>query len=362
MQTESRQKERGRQEMKAIMYEGPRQLKVIDMPVLPMGDKQIRLKSICSGVSHGTEMNVYRGLAPFFRKKQDPVTRLFLKAEEDETWEYPIRSFDPGVWYMGYASVGEVVEVGKEVYNVKAGDIVVCSAPHQEENVINAADAVVLPKDIAPEAGILFTNLITAYNGVMDTHITLGDVVVVSGLGVLGQLVVQMSRMSGAHKVYGIDVIEKRRKAALENGCDEVFNPKETDVALEIRRRTNNRGADKVIEVSGNAGALNEAVRIAAPETTVTALAWYQGALSDVNLSEEFHHNRIGIKQSQTGAVDPAFSNLWDYPRRVETCLDILRHLKTENLMTSYAYKDIAKAYQVIDQKPDEVIQVMLKY
>lgn len=348
--------------MKAMMYEGARQLKVVDMPKLPMAENQIRLQSICSGVSHGTEMNVYRGLAPFFRKKQDPATRLFLKAEEDETWEYPICSYSPGVWYMGYACVGKVVEAGSAVENIKVGDIVACSAPHQEENVIAAEDAVVLPEDISPEAGILFTNLITAYNGIMDTHINLGEVVVISGLGVLGQLLVQMARMSGASKVYGIDVIEKRRKTALENGCDEVFNPAEEDVALEIRRRTRNKGADKVIEASGNAKALNEAIRIAAPETTVTALAWYQGNLSDVVLSEEFHHNRIGIKQSQTGSVDPSYSHMWNYDRRVETCLDILKHLKTDNLMTRFPYDNVAEAYRIIDQEPDKVIQVMLTY
>ena len=54
------------------MYEGPRQLKVIEMPRLPLKENQIRLKTICSGVSHGTEMNVYRGLAPFFQKKTGP--------------------------------------------------------------------------------------------------------------------------------------------------------------------------------------------------------------------------------------------------------------------------------------------------
>ena len=96
----------------------------------------------------------------------------------------------------------------------------------------------------------------------------------ISGRGVLGSSWVQMARMSGAHKVYGIDMIEKRRAAALENGCDRVFDPSEQDVALEIRRLTGNRGADKVIEASGNAKALNEAIRIAAPDTTVTALAW----------------------------------------------------------------------------------------
>ncbi len=58
--------------MKAIMYDGPRDLKVIEVPRLTMREDQIRLRSLYSGVSHGTEMNVYRGLAPFFRKKQDP--------------------------------------------------------------------------------------------------------------------------------------------------------------------------------------------------------------------------------------------------------------------------------------------------
>lgn len=345
-----------------MMYEGPGCLKMIEVPSPDMGAGQIRLKSICSGVSHGTEMNVYRGLAPFFRKKQDPETRLFLKAREDESWDYPIKSCDPGVWFMGYASVGRVTETGKDVSGIKVGDIVACSAPHQEENVIDACQAVILPDGISPEAGILFTNLITAYNGIMDTHIHLGDVVVVSGLGVIGQLVVQMARMSGASRVYGIDVIEKRRKAALENGCDEVFHPSEKDVALEIRKRTSNRGADKVIEASGSPRALNEAIRIAAPETTVTALAWYQGGLSSVDLSEEFHHNRIGIKQSQTGTVDPSFSNLWNYPRRVEMCLEILNKLKTENLMTTFDYEDIASAYQIIDKEPEKVIQVMITY
>ena len=83
---------------------------------------------------------------PVFQEKAGSGYPPVLAAGEDETWEYPIRSFDPGVWYMGYASVGEVVETGKAVKGIKGGDIVACSAPHQEENVINAEDAVVLPK------------------------------------------------------------------------------------------------------------------------------------------------------------------------------------------------------------------------
>ena len=70
---------------------------------------------------------------------------------------------------MGYASVGEVIEVGSAVTGIRVGDIVTVSAPQQEENVVYAADAVILPKEIPAEKGILFTNLITAYNGIMDT-------------------------------------------------------------------------------------------------------------------------------------------------------------------------------------------------
>ena len=348
--------------MKAMMYEGPKQLKITEVPALAMGEDEIRLKSLYSGVSHGTEMNVYRGLAPFFRKKQDPETRLFVPAADNEVWEYPVKSCDPGVWDMGYASVGEVIETGSRVTGIKKGDIVGCSAPHQEENVICARDAVLLPDTIPAEKGILFTNLITAYNGIMDTHIHLGEVVVISGLGVIGQLLVQMAKMSGAWKVYGVDVLEKRRNAALENGCDEAFDPASCDVAMEIRMRTGKRGADKVIEASGNGKALNEAIRIAAPETSITALAWYQGALSSVDLSEEFHHNRIGIKQSQTGAMDPAFSNLWDYRRRVDTCIHILEKLKTDNLFTEFEYDEIQKAYHMIDEEPEKIIQAVITY
>ena len=54
--------------MKAIMYKGPRDLEVIQVPRQDMGEDQIRLKSVYSGVSHGTEMNIYRGIAPFFIK------------------------------------------------------------------------------------------------------------------------------------------------------------------------------------------------------------------------------------------------------------------------------------------------------
>lgn len=350
--------------MKIMVYEGPRKLIVAETSDNPMGRDEVRIKTLYSGISHGTEMNVYRGAAPFFRSKNDPETRLFTPASESEKWTYPIRSCDPGVWYMGYANVGEIIETGADVREIKKGNIVFSNSPHQSQAVKKETEVVRIPDSIDPGEGVFFTNLITTFNGILDTKIKLGDTLVVSGLGVLGQLCIQMAKMSGAFKVYGVDVLNKRLDTAMENGADGVFNPLDgKDIAKEIRRLTGNRGADAVIEVSGNQKALNEAVRIAAPDTVITALGWYQGGCGDMDLSEEFHHNRVSIKCSQMGSINSEFRHMWDFKRREKTCLELLGKLKLGNLITHrIPYDEISSAYEMIDKNPSDIIQVVLTY
>lgn len=348
--------------MKVMIYEGPRRLKVDEVPDFPLGENQIRVQTMYSGISHGTEMNVYRGVAPFFRRKQGEG-RLFRDAETKEKWTYPIKSCDPGVWYMGYANVGKVIEVGSNVKDLIVGDIVYSHSSHQSQLVMDQHGAIKLPENIKPEYGVFFTNLMTTFNGILDTRIKLGDTVVISGLGVLGQLLIQMSKMSGAFRVIGVDVFEKRLRAALENGADYVFSPKTCDdVALEIRKLTGMKGADVVIEVSGNPKALNEAIRIAAPDTTITALGWYQGQCTALDLSEEFHHNRVSIKCSQTCTIDPQISHMWTHDRKVKSCLELLGKLKLDNLINKIPFDDVASAYEMVDKDPKDIIQVVLTY
>ena len=60
--------------------------------------------------------------------------------------------------------------------------------------------------------------------------------------------------------------------------------------------------------------------------------------------------------------MDTVFSNLWDYERRVETCIRFLERLKTDNLFKEYAYDEIPEAYRVIDQEPEKIIQAVITY
>ena len=80
--------------MKISVYEGPKKLVVQEVPDMDIQDDEVRIKTLYTGISHGTEMNVYRGYAPFFNKKYDPETRLFVDSDDEQRWSYPIRSCD----------------------------------------------------------------------------------------------------------------------------------------------------------------------------------------------------------------------------------------------------------------------------
>ncbi len=71
--------------MKIMVYEGPGKLKVEEVNDFSIKEDEVRMKSLYSGISHGTEMNVYKGTASFFRRKRDGRTKLFLDAKTEES-------------------------------------------------------------------------------------------------------------------------------------------------------------------------------------------------------------------------------------------------------------------------------------
>ena len=176
--------------MKEITYTAPKTLCVTEAPSLPLAPDHVRIATMYSGISHGTEMNIYRGDAPQWTKVKDDRSNLFIDPPAGQhAWTYPVSSGDPGVWYMGYAAVGRISEVGSNVHTLQVGDLVYAQAPHMSEITAWEGSCVKLPEGVDPRTGIFLNNLNTAFNGILDSRIKLGDWVVVSGLGVLGQMI-----------------------------------------------------------------------------------------------------------------------------------------------------------------------------
>jgi 2-desacetyl-2-hydroxyethyl bacteriochlorophyllide A dehydrogenase len=343
----------------------------IDIPLPEPGVGDIVVKAVASAISHGTEMNVYRGLAPQLSKIFDSKLRLFLPvAESDEPRALPARGYylpSDAPWAYplayGYANVGQVVAAGSDVTNVSVGDFVYAYVPHQTAYVIPAANAIPLPELKDPAQGVLFSNLNTAFNGVLDTDIRIDDTVVVFGQGVVGLLVTQFLKRTPARTIVAVEGIPARRELAKRFGADVVLDPTQEDVALAVRHLTGGRGADVVIEASGSYAALQEAIRTAAPDTTVTVLSWYGGAGQALAFSDEFHHNRITLKSSQVGKIGPDLSATHSLVRRAESIVHAFDELDLEPLISDRVpFADALRGYALVDARDPNTIQVVFSY
>ena len=344
---------------KGIVFTQPRTVGFESYEDLPLGPHELRVRTLYSGISAGTEMTAYRGSNPYLFKQWDAANRLFL-ASEAPSQPYPLSGW-------GYEEVGEVVEVSPDITSLRAGDIVYGTWGHRTHHILQEeyASQRIKPEGLDPILAIYSHLGPIALNGILDGNIHVGETVAVFGLGVLGQMIVQLARLSGA-RVFGVDMIEKRLGVAKELGAiEEGINPRDGSPAEQIKALTHGRGADVTIEVTGSAKALNEAIRATAYSARVVALGFIQGEAQGLFLGEEFHHNRINLVCSQISNVNPALSYRWDRLRMIHTIMDLqakgslnLRPVITHIL----PFKQAAQGYQILDKAPDQALQVVLDF
>jgi len=333
---------------RSLWFEAPRRVGFRDTPVAGPGKGEIQVQALYSGISQGTELLVYRGqVAP------DLPLDLGLTTMEG-SFRFPIK--------YGYASVGEVLEVGTAVTALRPGERVFVHYPHQSAYVVHAARAIPLPTDLPPMYGVFLASLETAFNIVLDSRLHLGETVAIFGQGVVGLLLTQLLRKAGAELVIAIDRFERRRALAQQLGAHLVFPPTE-DIAQQIRACTDGRGADVVIEASGAPEALTPAIRAVADQATVVVVSWYGSKPVMLSLGEEFHRGRLTLKSSQVSRLDPSLAPRWTLERRLQTVLHWLPVLPLDRLISHrYPFAEASRAYAQADQHPEEVVQVVFDY
>ena len=341
--------------MKALILEGPRRLAFEDADDPPLGLDDVRIRTLLSGVSAGTELTQYRGTSPFLDKRFDEARRLFV-AGEGPSWPYPVRT-------LGYEEVGEVVEIGAQVHGVKLGDRVFGTWNHRSHSVISAdyARDRAMPEGADPRIGIFSHIGAVALNGVHDAQIRLGDTVAVFGLGVPGQIVCQAARASGG-RVIAVDPDGERRALALKLGAAEALSPE--GAAEAIKAHTGGRGADSCIEVSGVPAALAEAIRAVAYSARVVAMGFFQGQAA-LPLGEEFHHNRVQLVCSQISGVAPEASYRWSKPRLWRTAVE-LQHAGVLDLIPlithTVPFGEAPALFERLDRGEPGLLQAVLEF
>ena len=331
----------------SVWFSGPGKVELRREPLPPLGDTDVRIRALVSGVSHGTEMLVYRGQVP-------PELELDLPTLRG-SFAFPIK--------YGYASVGRVVEVGPGVGDLADGDLAFCLHPHQSEYVVAAGLAVRLPGELEPERGVFLANLETAVNVTLDAAPRLGERVLVLGQGVVGLLVARLLRETGAGVIMTVDSFERRRELSRTfAAADVVFSPDE-DVVARVRELTDGLGADLAVEVSGSPAALGTAIDSLAFGGTVVVCSWYGTKPVAVPLGGAFHRRRLRLVSSQVGSIDAALQPRWSPCRRLDLAASFAARLDLSRLITHRVpLACAADAYRLIDEQAAKTVQVVLTY
>jgi 2-desacetyl-2-hydroxyethyl bacteriochlorophyllide A dehydrogenase len=339
-----------------LLLTGPRALDIAEYDERPPGPGEARASAIASGISHGTELQLWRGTSAFHEQRFDPELRLFVPAEAGAA--YPLR--------LGYEWVGRIAEVGAGVEAVREDDLVHLPRPHAETHVFAIDEPAGLPfrlpDGLAAERGTLLQTATIAVQAVHDASLKLGDRVAVFGLGVFGLLAVQLARLAGAEWIAAVDPVAGRRELGLRLGADVVYDPTSTDVGLELRR-LDRVGADVAIEFSGTYPALQQALRSVRVAGTVVAAGFYPGG--ELALGQEFHHNRLTLVASMGGWGSPPREPRWPRSRARGLAASLLAdgRLHVDDLITHrFPFGRAADAYELIDAQPDDVLRVLLDY
>jgi threonine dehydrogenase-like Zn-dependent dehydrogenase len=331
-----------------------------------LGPDDVRLRTLYSGISTGTELTAYRGTNQYLTKLWDNDLRLFKIVPSAEVPEHNRTSISWPVIAWGYEECGEVIEVGSNVHDIPVGTIIFGTWGHRTHHIVPAwyARERKLAAGVDAKYGIFSQIGAIALNGILDSRLVLGETVAIFGLGVVGLLTAQLAKLAGAY-VIGVDMLESRRNIALQCGIDHVLDPSSVDAAERIKQMTNRRGADVVFESSGNYHAYHQAIRAAAYSSRVIAQGFYQGEARGLFLGDEAHHNRINIVVSQISGVAPELQHRWNELRLQQTFMRFVgeHRLRLEPMITHVVpASEAGSAFAMLDQRPQEALQVILDF
>jgi len=227
---------------KYIVFPDKHQVDVWEEEIAPPAPDEILCAADKSLISTGTELHCLNGIF-------DPGTNW-------HGWvRYPFRP--------GYSMVGSVIAAGADVTGIQVGDRIASYGLHQQFYKIKLAGAkqrfdipegigiYVLPHAITSEEGTWRSLAVTTQNALRRAQFTFGEVAVVVGLGILGQLVTQYLAAAGARLIIAVDPFTARLELASRNGATHTLPMLAQDAEEAVREITGGWMADVVFDVTG---------------------------------------------------------------------------------------------------------------
>ena len=286
---------------KQIVFTEKNKAELLDVEGSILKPNQVRVKTIVSTISSGTEKANITG---------NPT--VSLDSKPDSVAVFPR--------FSGYSASGIVVEKGEDVKTLEIGDrVAMYWSVHITHNVVDEGNAVKIESD-----NVSFEEAALAHIGtfplaaIRKTRLEIGESAMVMGLGTLGLLAVHFARAAGAVPVIAVDPVAERREKALKFGADYALNPFDKDFVQKVKEITGG-GVNVAIEVTGQGAGLNEVLDCMARFGRVALL----GCTRESDFTVDYYRKVHGPGITLIGAHTMARPQNDSYPGYFTTADDI---------------------------------------
>jgi propanol-preferring alcohol dehydrogenase len=336
--------------MRAVLLPGDKQVNVVDRPIPSPGAHEVLVKTAASAICR-SDMSIYYG---------DPIVGE--------------QAADGPLVVPGHEAAGVVVEIGSAVEGVQVGDRVAgylavgdqhggfaavglpmldpgwkcfgfdIDGGDAEYFVLPEANCLPLPDGISFRAGAVLTDMVgTQYHTQKRLGVSARHTVAVVGLGPMGAAAVLISNALGA-RVIAVDVLDSRLEQASNLGATELVNSAKVDAVSRVQELTAGRGADVVIECSGNPIGQNTALDAAAKLGAVAFVG--ESRKTEINPSDQIIRKMLTVIGG------------WYFPRGewdeiVRFVVD--RSVPIEDLIShEFSIEDAEQAFGAFDRRETE--------
>ncbi len=367
--------------MKSVIRDGRSVPRVEDVPRPAARAGHVLVRTTVSLVSAGTERSAaaFAGmsLAAKAAKRPDLVRQVVDKVRRDGLWDAQraVRTRLAVAESLGYSAAGVVVEDGTGLF--APGTLVACAggghAAHAEVNLVPRNLVAAVPAGVSAEDAAFATVGSVALHAVRLTRAGLGDAVAVLGLGLLGQITVQLLRAAGC-VVFGLDPQRGRVDLAASLGCDHAA----TDpIVFErvVRERTGDRGVDAVIVAASapDSGPVATAAAVARGRARLVVLGdtqlhlerrpFYEKELKLV-VSRSYGPGRYDRDYEERGLDYPHEYVRWTLRRNLEAFLGLAPQLSLGALVTHrFDIAEAGRAYDLLlGTGAEPALAILLRY
>jgi 2-desacetyl-2-hydroxyethyl bacteriochlorophyllide A dehydrogenase len=325
---------------RAVWFVAPYHVDVGEVAVAAPKAGEVLVRAEFSGISAGTELLAYRGELDTGLPRDETLGALA------GTFEYPFT--------YGYSVIG-TVETSRS--DLDEGARVFAFGPHQDRLVVPADDVVPMT-GVDARAATLFPLVETALQLSLDAGVRYGEVVAVLGLGPVGILTAVLLARGGA-TVLASDPKPWRRELARACGVAAVETTRVQEAVLEASR---GRGADILVDATGNPAALGDSLGLLGDEGVALVASWYGSKPVTLPLGRDFHRRRLELRSSQVSTVGSR-ARRWDRRRRLESARALLNDLPIAALAShAFPFERAADAYAALDRGDDGIVHVALAY